>query len=162
MHWLQWHLVLEAQTTTGVLNLSVESQTTTQVKSILGLGLHGDYSFKDRLNLSPTLRIGWAHEFADRSADTSASFSSAPLIAFQGQGPEKSRDEARLHLDLIARSLEAADDYDLSAYAAYDGALATTHQNHALTAGLKFKWLLMITTMEPFRDRPNGATSGSA
>ena len=119
----------------GVLNLDVDSETTTQLSSEIGMQASKVLS-TDTYRITPTARIGWSHQFLDKSADSTANFSSAPTAVFKSEGPEQNRDSARIGLDL------AISDHNnkTSLYTKYDGNLAADAQDHLFTAGVKVRW----------------------
>ena len=126
----------------NVLNLAVDSQNNYQLKSILGVQMAGDgFSLygedNNEMLITPRIKLGWAHEFMDNASTTNVSFASSPTIIFSSQSPKRSRNEARLHFDLLAQNIG---NDNIVAYGAYDSVIAKSHQNHAFTIGVKLKW----------------------
>lgn len=119
----------------GSLNLTVAPQTTTSVRSVLGVKLDGalDLGWCDKLALQ--LRRGWVHEHAAISQPVTAAFAGAPGVGFTVYGATPQRDAAAIGLALntnIARSI--------SLCLRHDGELGTGTENHVLSAGLRLTW----------------------
>ena len=120
----------------GVLNLTVKSKVTRKLSS--EIGFVGDAEFLARnFRIKPSLRIGWVHEFLDNTSETNASFSIAPAVAFQSQGPDQNKDFMRIKLDLVASEIQ---DKDMSLYCSYDGSIASNFNDHMFTAGMRYIW----------------------
>jgi len=117
------------------LNLTVAQQTTTSLRTTLGMDFAGafDLGWRDRLALQ--VRLGWAHEYADTSRPVTASFAGAPGAAFTVFGATPQRDAAVI--GLAASTAIAA---STSLYLRYDGEIGTGTDNHALSAGIRMSW----------------------
>jgi outer membrane autotransporter protein len=117
------------------LNLTVASQTTNSLRSVLGaqLGASIDAGWHDKLDL--VLRLGWSHEYADVNRPVSAAFVGAPAFSFTTQGAVAPRDGVIVGLGARTAIAEAT-----SLYLRYDGDLAGANTNHILSAGLRLTW----------------------
>lgn len=120
----------------GVLNNSVEDETNTYLSTVLGIEAEGHYEASD-MRFSPSARIGWAHQYLDDTATTRSSFTSAPDISFETQGPERNRNSARLGFDL---EVSHADNEQWSAFVRYDGDITSGAQDHMVRIGAGFKF----------------------
>lgn len=117
------------------LNLTVATQTTNSLRTVLGaqLGAALDAGWRDKLNV--LFRLGWSHEFADLDRPVTATFAGAPAISFTTQGTIAPRDGVVLGLAANTDVGEAT-----SLYLRYDGNLAGANTNHAITGGVRFVW----------------------
>ncbi len=126
-----------AFTETGAqsLNLSVAAQTTTSLRSVLGiqLGASMDAGWRDRLNAR--LRLGWSHEFADTARPVAAAFAGAPTIPFTTYGATPQRDGV-----LLGLSLDTAIAAGTQAFVRYEGTLSGQDNSHAAMAGVRVRW----------------------
>jgi outer membrane autotransporter protein len=115
----------------GAIGLNADAQTTTGVRSILGLELAGRVPLSERQALGIAVRLGWAHDYADLSGAMTASFLGKPDTKFTVVGPTPDRDAALLGvgLELPMRSGRA--------FVNYDAELAQRMTVHAGTIGLK-------------------------
>jgi uncharacterized protein with beta-barrel porin domain len=116
----------------GAIGLNADAQTTTGVRSILGLELSGRVALSDRQPLGVAVRLGWAHDYADLSGTMTASFLGKPDTRFTVVGPMPDRDAA-----LVGLGLELPLNTG-RAFLAYEGELAQRAQVHAGTVGLRF------------------------
>ncbi len=69
------------------LNLMVQQQNTTSVRTVLGADLAANLPLGDR-TLDVALRLGWAHEYADTGRPMTASFAGAPTVPFTVYGAQ--------------------------------------------------------------------------
>lgn len=118
----------------GVFNLAVASQTTTSVRSTLGVDLAGSFAVGGTL-LDLGLRLGWLHEYADTARPMTAAFAAAPASQFTVFGATPQRDSA-----IVGFSASAAITDQTSLFAAYDGEIGGGTDNHSLRAGFKIRW----------------------
>ncbi|MCG8493454.1 MAG: autotransporter domain-containing protein [Sneathiellales bacterium] len=123
------------ETGAGALNMSVDGNRVEKLSSNLGLQFTGEQKGKD-LTAAIVARVGWAHEFLDQSASQSSRFISSPTVSFSSNGPEVTRDSAKIGLTLSAKSNAA----NYLFYAKYDGELSRDLENHLFAAGIKFQW----------------------
>lgn len=119
----------------GVLNMNVEEETTKSLSSEIGVQYRGTYDVGN-YTVTPTLKLGWSHEFLDQSAQSKASFASAPTAIINSEGPKQNRDSAVIGLNLNIATLNS----NAVFYTNYDGNIATDASDHLFTAGLKIKW----------------------
>ena len=80
------------------LNLSVAQQNTTSARTVLGGDLAGNIPIGGDRVLTTTLRLGWAHEYADTARPMTAAFAGAPATAFTVYGAQPLRDAAVIGL----------------------------------------------------------------
>ncbi|HSI01947.1 MAG TPA: autotransporter outer membrane beta-barrel domain-containing protein [Reyranella sp.] len=115
----------------GAIGLTANAQTTTGVRSILGLELAGIIALSEQQPLRLALRLGWAHDYADLSGTMTANFLGKPDTTFTVFGPTPDRDGVLvgLGLELPLRTGRA--------FLAYDGELAQRASVHAGTIGLR-------------------------
>ncbi|WP_296345300.1 autotransporter-associated beta strand repeat-containing protein [Reyranella sp.] len=116
------------------LNLMVQQQNTTSVRTVLGADLAANLPLGDR-TLDIALRLGWAHEYADTGRPMTASFAGAPTVPFTVYGAQPLRDAAVIGLNLGTRITDS-----ISAYVRYDGELNGRDDTHAFSAGFRMTW----------------------
>ncbi len=119
----------------GSLSLTVASQTTHSLRSVVGAQLGGamDLGWRDRLAMQ--FKLGWGHEYADTARPVTASFVGAPSLPFTTYGAAPQRDSAVVGLAATTAVADAT-----SVYFRYEGDLAAQAANHALTAGFRMTW----------------------
>lgn len=124
------------ETGAGILNNTMQDETTEYLTTVIGVEAAGDYTVDDT-RFIPKARIGWAHQFLDNSTQTTASFASAQNVVFETEGPERDRDSLRLGLDL---EFAPVDNSEWTAFVRYNGDIASNAQDHMIRigAGLKF------------------------
>ncbi len=117
------------------MNLTVGTQTTNSLRTVLGaqLGASIDAGWQGKLNL--LFRMGWSHEYADLTRPVTSAFAGAPALTFTTQGAMAPRDGVVLGLGANTIVSE-----NTSLYFRYDGNLAGGNTNHALSAGIRFVW----------------------
>ena len=120
---------------TGADSLNLTAQTTNSLRTVVGaqLGAAIDAPWREKLNL--TLRLGWAHEFADTARPVNASFAGAPVLGFTTQGAQAPRDGVVIGFGGNTTVAERT-----SVYLRYDGDLAGGNTNHVISAGLRLVW----------------------
>ncbi|MDP3162044.1 MAG: autotransporter outer membrane beta-barrel domain-containing protein, partial [Reyranella sp.] len=123
------------ETGAGSLNLSVASQTTNSLRSILGAELTAQVPTGVGRRIGLLFRLGWAHEFADTARPVTASFAGAPGSNFTVLGAPAARDTATLALAANTAVAERS-----SIYFRYDGEVGAGTDNHAFSAGLRMTW----------------------
>ena len=117
------------------LNLQVQQQNTTSVRTVLGVDLAAGLPLGSERSLGVTLRLGWAHDYADTTRPMTASFAGAPAVPFTVYGAQPMRDSAVIGLGL---STQIATSTQL--YLRYDGELNGRDDNHTFSAGLRMTW----------------------
>ncbi len=123
------------ETGAGALNLSVDSQTTNSVRSILGLQIDYDANIGFTGPLALLARAGWAHEYADTARPTTASFAGAPGSGFTVDGTQMARNSAIIALGVTSKLTQA-----LSFLLRYDGDVNGADNAHAVTGRLSLTW----------------------
>jgi outer membrane autotransporter protein len=130
------------ETGADALNLAVAGQSVSSVRSQLGTRLSRDIDLADlgvgvaagtRVNVS--VKLGWAHEFADTGTTTNASFAAAPGSSFAVQGAQRGRDSALVGLGAAANL-----DAQTSAYLRYDADVNDRDAAHAVIGGVRLTW----------------------
>lgn len=119
----------------GALNLSVASQTTNSLRSVLGAQLGGAMDLGWRDKLAMMFKLGWGHEYADTARPVTASFVGAPALSFTTYGAAPQRDSVVLGLSATTALADAT-----SLYFRYEGDISSQDSNHALTAGFRMIW----------------------
>ena len=117
------------------LNLSVAQQNTTSVRTVIGADFGASVPVGLERPLAITLRLGWAHEYADTARPMTAAFAGAPTAAFTVYGAQPLRDAA-----VIGFGLNAQIGASTSLYARYDGEITGRDDSHAISAGLRMTW----------------------
>jgi outer membrane autotransporter protein len=117
------------------LNLGVAQQNTTSVRTVIGADLGANIPVGMERPLGVTIRLGWAHEYADTSRPMTAAFAGAPAVGFTVYGAQPLRDAA-----VIGLGLNAQIGASTSIYARYDGEITGRDDTHALSAGLRMTW----------------------
>ncbi len=117
------------------LDLTMASQTTTSLRSVLGAQLGGAMDFGWRKKLAMQFRLGWSHEYADTARPVTASFAGAPVAAFTTYGVAPQRDGVVLGLSADTEVAEAT-----NLYLRYEGDISGEDSAHALTAGVRMTW----------------------
>lgn len=117
------------------LNLSVASQTTNSLRSVIGaqLGASMDMGWPDRLAMR--FRLGWSHEYGDVARPVTAALAGAPASPFTTFGISPVRNGVLLGLSASTAVAEAT-----SLYLRYEGTLAGPDGSQALTAGMRMTW----------------------
>jgi len=123
-----------SETGAGALDLHVAKQSQSSVRSTLGTRLTADLPLGSSL-VTTDLSVGWAHEFAPTTRNTTAAFVGAPAAGFQVAGAKVPGDSA-----LIGVGLATAMFANTSVYLRYDGDLDGSSSSHAITAGFRFSW----------------------
>lgn len=124
------------ETGAGVLNLTVDGETSVQFKTLLGEKLVAHFE-TGALIISPQLQAVWAHEFLDTYPDVRAEFSGAPSTSYENGGPRQSRDAARLGVNLSVSPIDG--DY-LTFYGGYNLNISQDAADHHLTGGFRMLW----------------------
>ena len=118
----------------GLYNLAVGAQTTTSIRTTIGVDLASRFDLGGTL-LDLGLRLGWMHEFADTARPMTAAFAAAPGSQFTVLGATPQRDSA-----VIGFSAAMALSDRTSLFVSYDGELGGGTDNHSVRAGFKIKW----------------------
>jgi outer membrane autotransporter protein len=124
-----------SETGADSLNLTLASQTTNSLRSVLGAQASAAFDLGWREKLSLGLRLGWSHEHADTNRPVTASFAGAPAFPFTVNGATAPRDGAIVGFSANTPIADAT-----SVYVRYDGELAGGTTSHTLSAGLRLTW----------------------
>lgn len=118
----------------GLLGVTVQGQTATSVRSVLGLQFETTISGGDSAVVKPRLRLGWAHEFnTNRSATVALNLlSGAP---FQVTGGQPNADSL-----LIGAGLELELGRVVRVYGQFDGDIASNARGFSGTGGIRLVW----------------------
>ncbi len=108
------------------LNLGVAQQNTTSVRTIIGADLGANIPVGMERPLGITIRLGWAHEYADTARPMTAAFAGAPTAAFTVYGAQPLRDAA-----VVGLGLNAQIGASTSIYARYDGEITGRDDTHS-------------------------------
>jgi fibronectin-binding autotransporter adhesin len=117
------------------LNLGVAQQNTTSVRTVIGADLGANIPVGMARPLGVTIRLGWAHEYADTSRPMTAAFAGAPAVPFTVYGAQPLRDAA-----VVGLGLNAQIGASTSIYARYDGEITGRDDTHAISAGFRMTW----------------------
>ena len=117
------------------LDLSVSTQTTSSLRSVLGAQLGGSVDVGWRDKLMAQFRLGWSHEYADTTRPVSAVLAGAPTVPFTTYGANLQRDGVVVG---VAASTAVAEGTSL--YLRYEANISGQDSNHALTAGVRITW----------------------
>jgi fibronectin-binding autotransporter adhesin len=124
-----------SETGAGVLDLAVNGQSTSSVRTQLGSRFSRDVELGEGHVVNLGLKLGWAHELSDTGTTTTASFSGAPGAAFAVQGAQRGRDSA-----LVGVGVASKLDQLSSVYLRYDGDLNGPDNAHAVIGGIRLTW----------------------
>ncbi len=120
-----------AETGAGAISLNAAAQTTTGVRSVLGMQLSGSVSVIEPQDLWLAVRAGWAHDYADLSGSLTANFLGKPDTSFTVIGPTPDRNAAT-----IGASVNLALGFG-QAFVSYDGNLAQSYSTHSGMVGFR-------------------------
>jgi len=120
-----------AETGGGAISLNAVAQTTTNVRTILGVQLSSSVSVIEPQDLWLAVRAGWAHDYADLSGSLTANFLGKPDTSFTVIGPTPDRNAAT-----IGASLNLALGFG-QAFVSYDGNLAQSYSTHSGMVGFR-------------------------
>ena len=125
------------ETGAGVLNNSVDRETSEFFTSIIGFQAHSqDIEIQETI-ISPTLKLGWAHQYLDENASTAANFSSSSNITFETTGPSRNRNSMRVNKAL---KFYNKNDARWIGFVIYDADIAGDAQDHVIRAGFGLKF----------------------
>ena len=120
-----------AETGGGAISLNAATQTTTGVRSIIGLQFSGTTSVAPSQDLGLAVRVGWAHDYADLSGSLTANFLGKPDTSFTVVGPTPDRNAAT-----VGASINLPLAFG-QAFINYDGNIAQSYSTHAGSVGLR-------------------------
>lgn len=118
----------------GLLGVTVQGQTATSVRSVLGLQFETAIGAADGAVLKPRLRLGWGHEFnTNRSATVALNL--LPGAPFQVTGAQPDTDSL-----VVGAGLELELGRMLRVYGQFDGDFASNARGFSGTGGIKLIW----------------------
>jgi outer membrane autotransporter protein len=117
------------------LSLNVAQQTTTSLRTTLGVDLAGAVALGNTRTLDLGLRLGWLHEYAGTARPMTAAFAGAPAAGFTVYGATPQRDAALIGFQAGTRVADNA-----SLYLRYDGDVGAGADNHAFNVGIRLSW----------------------
>ncbi len=121
--------------TGGVAALSYEDDTTVSARSSLGVQVRTTFNIGETMRTDPYARVAWAHEFGDRSASVTASFTGAPTSSFEVTGARRARDTF-----LLGAGFEMNVTSTVGVFAGYSGDISSSGTSHAGSAGIRIRW----------------------
>jgi len=125
-----------SETGAGVLNMDVASSTNESLTSVIGIQATAMSPSSENFQINPSVKLGWAHEYLDDTAEQSSNFAAAPSAVINSEGPVQNRNSARIGAHIDVKNMNSTTSF----YAGYDGELASDFNNHLFTAGLKVRW----------------------
>lgn len=118
----------------GALDLDVQSQTKSSVKSTLGARLSADVPVGKYL-MASSLQVSWAHEFAPTDRNANAYFAGVPSSNFSVTGARAATNGA-----LVVAGLASKISSSSSLYVNYDGYFSSAGNSNAVMGGFKYVW----------------------
>lgn len=118
----------------GAINLHIESEVTTSIRSLLGGELKHRFLLNQETPLDFVIRAGWMHDFADTSRTITASFDGLAGAAFTIDGAKPARDSAVVGAGL---SVPVNAGHSMDVFARYDGIISNASDTHAGTIGFR-------------------------
>jgi outer membrane autotransporter protein len=118
----------------GLLGVAVQGQTTTSVRSVLGLQFETAIGAADSAVLKPRLRLGWGHEF-NTSRSATVALSLLPGAPFQVTGAQPDADSL-----VVGAGLELELGHMLRIYGQFDGDFAGNARGFSGTGGVRLIW----------------------
>jgi outer membrane autotransporter protein len=119
----------------NALSLNVAQQTTSALRSTLGVDLAASIPLDAGRAIDLGLRLGWLHEYADTVRPITTAFAGAPSAAFTVYGAAPQRDSA-----VVGFSAAAAVASSAQLYLRYDGEVGGGTDNHAFNVGVRMSW----------------------
>jgi len=124
----------ETATGTSGLGLSYAAQTTTALRTELGVRVAHAFPLADRARLTLTGRAAWAHDYGAASPMTAA-FQSIPGDTFMVQGAAAARDSV-----LLSAGAELGFRNGWALAALFDSAFSTDSQMYSGTGRVSYRW----------------------
>ncbi|GLQ07296.1 hypothetical protein GCM10007924_25170 [Sneathiella chinensis] len=121
------------ETGAGLANLRVEDDREHSLSSRLGGRVAYQQDLGEGMFVQGRLEAAWVHDYLDRAGQINAAFSAAPDSGFLINGPDRSRDRARLGAG-VTLGLTADTALDLS----YQGDVASDETSHAVAATIRW------------------------
>lgn len=82
------------ETGAGLFNLSISDADQNSLRSTLGLRVSKPLQFDSGMKFTPSVELGWRHEFLDTNAQLNQALTAAPGATFSVNGTSVSRDSA--------------------------------------------------------------------
>ena len=121
--------------TPGVLGLSVQSQTTTSVRSLLGVQVAKTFADEVGTRFTPRVKLGWAHEFNTDRSSRAALATLAPNLPFTVSGARAASDSI-----VVSAGLDV-DIHDMvRLYAQFDGEYSSRAATWSGLGGIRLFW----------------------
>lgn len=117
------------------LSLTVASQTTSSVRSVLGAELAGEIDMGWAEKVTLLLRLGWAHEYADTARPMTAALAGAPGQNFTVYGAAPQRDAVTLGFGVSTAVVAGTE-----LFFRYAGEFSTGSSANSLTGGFRMTW----------------------
>lgn len=117
------------------LDLNVQPQTTTSVRTTFGADLAAAIGLGDTRTLDLGWRLGWLHEYANTVRPITAAFAGAPTAGFTVYGATPQRDSA-----IIGFSASTTIAPGAKLYLRYDSEIGSGADNHAFNVGVRLNW----------------------
>ncbi|GLQ08024.1 hypothetical protein GCM10007924_32460 [Sneathiella chinensis] len=121
------------ETGAGLANLRVEDDREHSLSSRLGGRVAYQQDLGEGMFVQGRLEAAWVHDYLDRAGQINAAFSAAPDSGFLINGPDRSRNRARLGAG-VTLGLTADTALDLS----YQGDVASDETSHAVAATIRW------------------------
>ena len=117
-----------------MLGVTVQGQTTTSVRSVLGLQFETALGAADSAVVKPRLRLGWGHEFnTNRSATVALGL--LPGAPFQVTGAQPDADSL-----VVGAGLDLELGRMLRVYGQFDGDFSSNARGFSGTGGIRLIW----------------------
>lgn len=118
----------------GILGVTVQSQTATSVRSMLGMQFETTIAANDSAVVKPRVRVGWAHEF-NTNRGASVALNVLPGAPFQVTGAQPNADSL-----VVGAGLELELGRVLRIYGQFDGDFASNARGLSGTGGIRLVW----------------------
>ncbi|MDJ0685419.1 MAG: autotransporter outer membrane beta-barrel domain-containing protein [Alphaproteobacteria bacterium] len=111
------------------------SESETRVTSVLGVESAKRFRL-EQVNGAALLRLGWLHQFQDKSASSSLTLASDPTMTLSPESPEVSRDAVRYGFGVDL----SGDTRSFAGYADFEGTYNSDAHEYLATVGFSVKW----------------------
>jgi outer membrane autotransporter protein len=118
----------------GILGVTVAGQTTTSVRSMLGIQFETTIGAGDSAVVKPRVRLGWAHEFNTNRGATVA-LNVLPSAPFQVNGATPNADSL-----VVGAGLELELGRVVRIYGQFDGDFSSNARGLSGTGGIRLVW----------------------
>lgn len=116
-------------------NGTIGSETESRLASVVGVESSKRFRI-DQVNAAASLRLGWLHQYQDKSSSSSLVLASDPAVTLTPESPEIARDAVRygLGVDLFG------DARGFAGYADFEGTYNSDAHDYLATVGFSLKW----------------------